>query len=216
MPNIPSIRIGNTTYSVKDTVAREHLIEVSDTQPSSSDNRLWIKNAENEFQIPTYREFSNLVSEVDNKIDNPSNVPAGRFMQTNYDGTAIWGDPVSKTEIVTAVENWLDENIPAEHTLTIDRTLTVSGSAADAKVVGDMLALKVDKVDGKGLSENDFTSALKNKLDGISQGANKTIVDSSFSALSTNPVQNAVIKSALDSKVEYDMTVAELMQLGGA
>ena len=34
------------------------------------------------------------------------------------------------------------------------------------------LAKKVDKVAGKGLSANDFTAALKSKLDGISVGAN--------------------------------------------
>lgn len=33
------------------------------------------------------------------------------------------------------------------------------------------LSSKVDKVDGKGLSTNDFTTALKNKLDGIASGA---------------------------------------------
>ena len=32
---------------------------------------------------------------------------------------------------------------------------------------------KVDKVVGKGLSTNDFTTVLKNKLDGIAEGANK-------------------------------------------
>lgn len=40
----------------------------------------------------------------------------------------------------------------------------------------------------------------KKKLDGIADGANKTIIDSSLSTTSTNPVQNKVIKSALDGK----------------
>lgn len=37
------------------------------------------------------------------------------------------------------------------------------------------LSGKVDKVDGKGLSTNDFTTALKNKLDDISAGANVNV-----------------------------------------
>lgn len=37
------------------------------------------------------------------------------------------------------------------------------------------LSGKVDKVDGKGLSTNDFTTTLKNKLDGISAGANVNV-----------------------------------------
>ena len=60
---------------------------------------------------------------------------------------------------------------------------------------------KVDKVDGKGLSTNDFTAAYKTKLDGIATGANKTIVDSEMSSTSTNPVQNKVVQAALDKKV---------------
>lgn len=55
---------------------------------------------------------------------------------------------------------------------------------------------------GKGLSSNDYTTEEKEKLAGIESGANKTIVDSALSASSTNPVQNKVINTALDSKVD--------------
>lgn len=54
---------------------------------------------------------------------------------------------------------------------------------------------KVDKVSGKGLSTHDFTEGYKSKLDGIANGANKTIVDSSLSSTSTNPVQNKVVNA---------------------
>lgn len=50
------------------------------------------------------------------------------------------------------------------------------------------LGNKVDKVDGKGLSTNDYTTDEKNKLAGIATGANKTVVDSALSSTSTNPV----------------------------
>lgn len=55
------------------------------------------------------------------------------------------------------------------------------------------LNTKVDKVTGKGLSTNDYTTAEKNKLNLIEAEANKTIVDSALNPLSTNPVQNKVI-----------------------
>lgn len=84
---------------------------------------------------------------------------------------------------------------------------------------------KVDKVDGKGLSTNDFTAENKLKLDGIETGAqvnvqpdwNQTnssaidyiknkpsamVVDSELSNSSTNSVQNKVIYSALNNKVD--------------
>lgn len=61
--------------------------------------------------------------------------------------------------------------------------------------VNTALSGKVDKVSGKGLSTNDFTAGYKSKLDGIANGANKTIVDSSLSSTSTNPVQNKVVNA---------------------
>lgn len=47
-----------------------------------------------------------------------------------------------------------------------------------------------------------MTVANFNKLQGIADGANKTIVDSELSASSANPVQNKVIKAALDGKCQ--------------
>lgn len=56
----------------------------------------------------------------------------------------------------------------------------------------------VAKEAGKVLSTNDFTNAYKTKLDGIAEGANKTIVDSTLNKESTNPVQNKVIATKLE------------------
>lgn len=46
----------------------------------------------------------------------------------------------------------------------------------------------------------------KIKLDGIDDGANKTVVDSSLSSSSTNPVQNKIINSALNGKANSSHT----------
>lgn len=59
-------------------------------------------------------------------------------------------------------------------------------------------ANKVDKISGKGLSTNDYTTAEKNKLASIAEGANKTIVDSELSSTSTDPVQNKVVNAAIN------------------
>ena len=66
------------------------------------------------------------------------------------------------------------------------------------------LDTKVDKIDGKGLSTNDFTNVLKSKLDGIAEGANKTVVDSELSTTSTNPVQNAVVTTKINTLANKD------------
>ena len=99
---------------------------------------------------------------------------------------------------------------------------------ADESAVTTALAEKVDKEPGKGLSTNDFDNTYKDKLDGISEQANKveitpvvtegttlaTIsidgvdtaikgsdieVDDEMSPTSTNPVQNKVIYDTLQN-----------------
>nr|DAT48770.1 MAG TPA: hypothetical protein [Caudoviricetes sp.] len=58
--------------------------------------------------------------------------------------------------------------------------------------------LKVDKEDGKGLSSNDFTDAMKDKLNGISRGATnvtrETIYDWGFATLGSVDIDEEVRK----------------------
>jgi hypothetical protein len=61
------------------------------------------------------------------------------------------------------------------------------------------LDLKVDKVTGMGLSSNDYTTAEKNKLSGIADGATKVVVDSALSGTSTNAVQNKAVTTEINS-----------------
>lgn len=94
-------------------------------------------------------------------------------------------------------------------------------------IVGKVKALlggKVDTATGKGLSTNDYTTAEKDKLSGIAEGANKTTVDTALSSTSTNPVQNKVINTALAGKVSTvsgkglstnDYTTTEKNKLSG-
>lgn len=83
---------------------------------------------------------------------------------------------------------------------------------------------KVDKVDGKGLSTNDYTTDEKTKLANIEAAANRTVVDSAISSTSTNPVTSKAISTALASKVDAvsgkslstnDYTTAEKTKLAG-
>lgn len=61
------------------------------------------------------------------------------------------------------------------------------------------LEKKVDKVEGKGLSTEDYTSDEKTKLAGIAEGATKVVVDDTIKD-SSNAVQNGAVKKALDDK----------------
>lgn len=61
---------------------------------------------------------------------------------------------------------------------------------------------KVDKVEGKELSSNDFTDAYKTKLDGIAAQANKTIVDNSLTSTSTTNALAAAQGKALKDLID--------------
>lgn len=61
---------------------------------------------------------------------------------------------------------------------------------------------KVDKVEGKELSSNDFTNAYKTKLDGIAAQANKTIVDNSLTSTSTTNALAAAQGKALKDLID--------------
>lgn len=112
------------------------------------------------------------------------------------------------------------EEIPGITLHGINRTYETNGAAIGGIITpdynqngrGDMavsvdylnkqLAVKADNIvvdkDKAGL----MSASDKIKLDGIATGANKTTVDSALSASSMNPVQNKVIKSALDNKMD--------------
>lgn len=65
---------------------------------------------------------------------------------------------------------------------------------------------KVDKVSGKNLSTNDFTSSYKSKLDGIASGANKTFVDNSLTSTSTTNALSAKQGKALNDKINAGLS----------
>ena len=86
---------------------------------------------------------------------------------------------------------------------------TVVDAALDAgsanPVQNKAVKAALDGKAGKGVataSANGLMSAAdKTKLDGVEAGANKTTVDAALDAASENPVQNKVVKTALDGKL---------------
>ena len=61
---------------------------------------------------------------------------------------------------------------------------------------------KVDKVEGKGLSTNDYTTDEKTKLSGIETGANKTVVEASLTSTSDTNALAASQGKALKAEIE--------------
>lgn len=110
---------------------------------------------------------------------------------------AEYAEVASTLEVGTLVVITDDNDI--DSTPTENSTNMVMSGGVYAFVIQG-LDNKVDKVQGKGLSTEDYTTAEKTKLGGIEAEANKTVVDSTLDGTSTNPVQNKVIKENLDDK----------------
>lgn len=97
----------------------------------------------------------------------------------------IWCEPIFVYEGVTEGEEHEDPTPDVYQQIISalnqkedksNKVTSLSSSSTDtqypsAKVVYDELDDKVDKIQGKGLSQNDFTDTLKSKLDGIQSGA---------------------------------------------
>lgn len=90
-------------------------------------------------------------------------------------------------------------NVSVDAAITQNSNNPVTSAAIYAE-----LAKKVDADGGAGLSDNNFTDAYKEKLDGIASEATKTIVDATITENSTNPVTSAAVFAALATKVDAD------------
>ena len=101
----------------------------------------------------------------------------GDALATKVDAAS--GKGLSTNDYTTAEKTKLAGIATGATRVLIDSGLSESGKAADAAAVGTALAGKVDKVTGKGLSANDYTTAEKTKLAGIQEGA--AAVDSTLS-----------------------------------
>lgn len=94
----------------------------------------------------------------------------------------------------------IKDNINTNTTYTLTKsgnTITLKGSDGSSVNVTDSNTIYNNATaSAAGL----MSAADKSKLDSVATGANKTVVDASFVANSTNPVQSKVVKSALNSK----------------
>lgn len=137
-------------------------------------------------------------------------------------------DGITAAQLKAIFDGRTDKEVKSAINGIIDELTATTGAAqigtADGKTVQAALDGKVSSDAGKGLSSNDFTDTEKAKLAGVETGANRTVVDSTLSAESANPVQNKAVQAALDSKVSAqtgkglstnDYTTAEKQKLSG-
>lgn len=119
----------------------------------------------------------------------PVSISNGGTGATNVSSARTNLDIYSKAEVNTLISN---NTIQIVQT-TGESSATVMSQKAVTDSLNNGLVTKVDKVDGKQLSTNDFTNEYKTKLDGISEGATQTAIvqttgDSTTSVMSQNAV----------------------------
>lgn len=118
--------------------------------------------------------------------------------------------------------------------------LDKAGATYLAGKIKDLNDKKVDKESGKGLSTNDYTTDEKTKLGGIEAGAKKNVqsdwnatsgdafiknkpqipfVDDAMSDVSTNAIQNKIVKAYIDAAIggitEFDIQVVTQLPATG-
>lgn len=87
--------------------------------------------------------------------------------------------------------------------IKVDTALSsTSTNPVQNKVINSALSGKAGTAVATTNTNGLMSTADKTKLNGIATGANKTIVDTTLSDSSTNPVQNKVVKAALDNKAD--------------
>ena len=80
--------------------------------------------------------------------------------------------------------------------------------------VDNLLDTKVDKVTGKGLSTEDYTSEEKTKLSGIEAQANKTVVVQTTGSSTTDVMSQNIVTTELNSKATTALYTGTLTSSG--
>ena len=198
----------------KDTIANGTLIFITDNDIVDS---VPAQNSTN--LVESGGVYSFVMGGLSDKVDKVNGKGLSTEDYTTAEKTKLAGieDEATRTWVGTSAEYMQQaSSIPAGTPIIITDDVDTDATPTQNSInpvqsggVYDALANKVDKVSGKGLSTEDYTTAEKTKLGGIEAEANKTVVDSALSGSSTNPVQNKVVT---DKFTEIENSHIELTQ----
>lgn len=175
---------------------------------TSGDTRFKVGDGKKTYnQLPFQdQKTRDLIPSVDSSLSSTStNSVQNKIIKSELDKKAE-RDVVNTTTnglMSVADKKKLDGIAAGANKITVDTSLSsTSTNPVQNKIINSALSGKagtsVATTDADGL----MSAADKKKLDGIAKGANKTKVDSSLSSESTRPVQNRVVKSELDNKLD--------------
>ena len=221
---------GYATTSTMNTALEGKVDKVSGKQLSTEDFTTGLKTKLNGLSNYDDTTISNAISKLRTDFDTLVSGDTTSAIKSFNDIIAFL-DGISDSEDLESIVASIEQQIAGKQDKIDDLATIRSGAAlgATALQTHQDISGKVDKVSGKGLSTNDYTTTEKNKLSGIESGAEVNVqsdwnvtdstsdafiknkptipsaitVDSSLSSTSTNPVQNKVVKEAIDAKGTY-------------
>lgn len=171
-----------------------------------------VTDTEFEGVLSTIQDIQNAMA-TDEELAQALETANGKKVDKGAKGSIIkpiYFDENGAQEIAYTIE----KSVPADAKFT-DTTYTLIKDATQKKIQlmnGDKLVSEVDDNNTTYSTASQLLPGLmsaedKTKLDGIDEGANKTIIDSELSGESENPVQNKIVKEALDDKLSFDEEV---------
>ena len=172
----------------------------------------------NDYTTAEKNKLSGIETEA-NKYVHPATHPSSIITGLGTAATKNTGTGAGSVPLIESNGKLSEAIVP--QTMTVENVLTSTSttsalSAAQGKALNET---KVDKVSGKGLSTNDYTTVEKTKLAGIATGANKYVHPA------THPVEMITgLDTALNEKVDKvvgkglsteDFSSAEKSKLAG-
>jgi hypothetical protein len=174
---------------------------------TSGDSRFKVGDGKKTYnQLPFQdQKTRDLIPSVDASLSSTSTNPVqNKIIKSELDKKAE-RDVVNTTTnglMSVADKKKLDGIAAGANKITVDTSLSsTSTNPVQNKIINSALSGKAGTSVATTSANGLMSAADKTKLNGVATGANKTIVDSSLSASSTNPVQNKAVKSALDGKL---------------
>ena len=128
-------------------------------------------------------------------IDNTPDIPSKTSDLDNDSGfiTEEYHDD-TKQDVLTAGEGISIENNVISNTQTSAEWGNIQGDITDQEDLQAVFNDKVDKVEGKDLSTNDYTDEEKSKLEGIASGAEANVIED----IKVNGTSQTVTNKAVD------------------
>ena len=128
----------------------------------------------------------------------------------------------SATEVDSKISKAIDDLIggaPETYDTLKEIADYIASDSTAMDALNKAILNKVDKVDGKGLSANDFTSALKTKLEGIATGATKVEKSTTNGNVKINGVETTVYShptSAGNKHIPAGGAAGQVLVYGGS